>query len=101
MKRMWFVLAVGTLIPVFGIGGWRAAAVADDTKEAAASARDDKETKVEKKTPAKGDKKDEASVAVFRWNGELSEPPPQEDLFSFGPQGESLKDLVARMRKAA
>ena len=91
MKRRWFVLAVATLIPVFGLGGvW-----------AAALAKDDADTKIEKKATAKDDKKGEASVAVFRWNGALSEPPPQEDLFSFGPQGESLKDLVARMRKAA
>src|SRR5207253_3924148 len=94
MQRRWYAFTVAALVPLFWAAGLRAAPVDEDKKDTATA-------KDEKKTPAKDEKKTESRVAVFRWNGALSEPPPQEDLFSFGPQAESLKDLVARLRKAA
>jgi protease-4 len=92
MQRRLLVLIVVMLVPLFSMRGLWAAPAADDKKEAAA-AKEDKASKEEKQGPA--------SVAVFKWNGELTEPPPQEELYAFGPPGESLKDLVARIRKAA
>lgn len=98
MQRRLLVLTVVMLVPLFGMRGLWAGPAADDKKEAA-TAKEDKTSKEAKTT--KDEKQGPASVAVFRWNGELSEPPPHEELFAFGPPGESLKDLVARIRKAA
>lgn len=50
---------------------------------------------------AEGDEKPAAKVTVpvFRLTGEVTEA-PTDDMFSFGAGGVSLKDLVARLRKA-
>jgi protease-4 len=44
--------------------------------------------------------KERSVVAVFRLNGPLTEVPIDESLAMFGTPGTSLKDLVARLRKA-
>src|SRR5581483_5828826 len=94
MRRRFLILAVAALVPLFGLRGW---AAPDDEKKDADTGKETKKADEKKKE----EKKAESRVVVFGWKGGLSEPPPQEDLFSFGPQGESLKDVVARLRKAA
>jgi protease-4 len=49
--------------------------------------------------PAK--EKERSIVAVFRLDGPLTEVPADEAFAMFGAPGTSLKDLVARLRKAA
>ncbi len=100
MQRRLSVLTMMILVPLFNVRGLQAAPGADETN-ATASAKNEKSNADETKSTSKDEKKGEARIAVFRWNGVLSEPPPQEELFAFGPPGESLKDLVARIRKSA
>ncbi len=52
------------------------------------------------KEAAESKKADKAVVAVFKLDGELTEPPAADDL-PFGGPSISLKTLVARLRKAA
>src|SRR5439155_17988975 len=52
--------------------------------------------------PAQSSKAEAKSiVAVFQLKGEISETPPDEMAALFGAPGESLKDLLGRMREAA
>src|SRR4051812_42737880 len=77
MRRLCYALAAAACLPL--------AVPADDTK-------------ADKK---KGDKSDKGTVAVFKLRGALSEKPNADD-FPFGDVGgTSLKELVARMNKAA
>jgi protease IV len=48
-----------------------------------------------------GKEKERSVVAVFRLDGPLTEVPADETFAMFGATGDSLKDLVARLRKAA
>ena len=47
------------------------------------------------------EEKPKSVVAVFRLDGPISEVPPDDTFQMFGPVGTSLKELVARVAKAA
>lgn len=50
-------------------------------------------------TRAAENEKSKATIPVFRLSSDVTES-PTDDMFSFGASGVSLKDLVARLRKA-
>lgn len=74
MKRWWWMLTLALVVPPLAV---RPAAAAEESK---------KQTK--------------PVVAVFRWSEAVGEL-PEDDLFSFGTRGDTLKNLVARLRKAS
>ncbi len=61
---------------------------------------DEDETAKAKESGDPESKNEAGKIAVFRLTKPVKET-PGDDLFSFGESGESLKDLVARMDKAA
>src|SRR5262245_39288704 len=64
-------------------------------------AADEKEAKKDEKQPAKKAPAAKSRIAVFRLAGPVTES-DEEDLFSFdSPRAVTLKDLVARLKKAA
>lgn len=93
MRRFAVVLGILVLAPVLTFQG---APAAEDKPEKKA----DKTEKTDKKTE-KTDKKAEpkSRIAVFRLKSSLKES-PADDTFIFGSPPVSLKDLVARLKKA-
>ncbi len=93
MRRFAVVLGILVLAPVLTFQG---APAAEDKPEKKA----DKTEKTDKKTE-KTDKKAEpkSRIAVFRLKSGLKES-PADDTFIFGSPPVSLKDLVARLKKA-
>jgi protease IV len=84
MRRLLFALGVIVFVPLWGVA-------------ADPAAPDKQEEKKEEKKAVAG----KAHVAVFRLAGPITES-PADDTFSFGAsKGVALKDLVARLKKAA
>src|SRR5260370_31119493 len=84
MRRFVWALSIVALVPMIGY-------------QPALAAPDKDEKKDESKTAKKADAKD--TVAVFRINRELTEAPSEEGLF-FGQTPLSLKEVIARLKKA-
>src|SRR5438552_5404283 len=79
MRRWLLALGIVALVPLLGAPVARAAADKD-----------------EKQTPSSK----KPVIAVFRLHGEITESPPDETLSFGGPKAVSLKDLIARLKKA-
>jgi protease-4 len=78
MRRSFIAFGIAALVPILVV----AAARAVDTDKKKADAGD-------------------ATIAVFRLTGAVTEEPADETLFFASPAAVSLKDLVARMKKAS
>ncbi|HEV3259692.1 MAG TPA: signal peptide peptidase SppA [Gemmataceae bacterium] len=78
MRRLFLALGIAVVVPLLGVPAAQAA-------------------------PAKGEKKSGARpiIAVFRLSGSVGESPAEDFSLFGGPKPATLKDLVARLRKAA